>query len=250
MASSITVARTIATTQNWLKNAPLLGEGFRIYIATSMDSGKSYVGKTRRTVKERWDEHRSGANSGSKLYLHKAIKKYGADRFDIQEIAASSEQEMNALERLWILVLRTYDKDFGYNLSFGGDGGGHPTEEVIAKHRENSLRRGPTRTDVSTDDIIRLYQSGFNLVQVGNELGCSKFMVRQRLLKAGIPRRPVSSHRQFDQTGSKGPRFRHDISTDEIIRLRKSGLPVSRISGIVGLGDEAVKRRLQLHGVK
>lgn len=218
---------------------------FRIYLATSRTSGKSYIGKTSRSIDARWQEHKRARKS--MLPFHKAIRKYGADDFVVKEIAlVDNKEEMDRLEKFWILELKTYIKDFGYNLSFGGDGGGHPTEDVIEKHRANSLKRGPSRKDVNTSDIVALYTSGMSLIEISDRLGCSKFLVRHRLLKAEVPRRPASKRiHPSNRKGELAARYKHSILTPYIISLYHEGLSLTEIGKRVSLSRAAVTERLK-----
>ena len=70
-----------------------------IYKATSKTSGKSYIGKTTNTLKQRVGEHiRKSKKSKHTNHFHNAIKKYGKDDF-VWEIldTCDSEEELNII---------------------------------------------------------------------------------------------------------------------------------------------------------
>lgn len=93
----------------------------RVYRVTNLTNGKSYVGKTKETVRERWQRHCN--LRGNVSLLQKAIAKYGAASFRVEEIAtAVSKDALNSLEREWIQRLSTLAPN-GYNLALGGEGG-------------------------------------------------------------------------------------------------------------------------------
>ena len=73
-----------------------------IYKITNLINGKMYVGKTKRTLAVRFDEH---ARKG-KFLIGKAICKYGKENFR-PEIIATCEtvEEANGLEKYWIKTL-------------------------------------------------------------------------------------------------------------------------------------------------
>lgn len=52
-----------------------------IYCATNKTNGMRYVGKTACGLQKRKRNHESDARKDSRLYFHRAIKKYGADGF-------------------------------------------------------------------------------------------------------------------------------------------------------------------------
>lgn len=89
------------------------------YTLTNRETGDTYVGITTRNVDARWKEHvykASGRNCNT--WLHRAIRKYGVDRFEAQEIAsASSRADLLALE---MVLIR--DRKPTYNQSHGGEG--------------------------------------------------------------------------------------------------------------------------------
>jgi group I intron endonuclease len=91
-----------------------------IYLIRNTQNHKCYVGKTKRSLQQRWHEH-VYASHKSNLILARAIRKYGRDAFVVSILdTCFSEDELNALERFWIEKLSTY-KD-GYNMTRGGDG--------------------------------------------------------------------------------------------------------------------------------
>jgi group I intron endonuclease len=94
-----------------------------VYLATNTANGKRYVGKTRLRLARRWRQHVRDAANGAPLLLSRAIRKYGADAFELSILGeCQSVQEMNALEIDKIAQLRTYDPRVGYNMTRGGDG--------------------------------------------------------------------------------------------------------------------------------
>jgi hypothetical protein len=77
--------------------------------------------------------------------------------------SASTNDELNNLEKLWIITLRSYDKKVGYNASFGGDGGGVPTEDTRARLRaRKSYWRGKKHSE-STKETMRKPHTKFSL---------------------------------------------------------------------------------------
>jgi len=81
-----------------------------------------YVGQTIRTLKQRKSSHLSSSKKGSTYYLHRAIRKYGAENFKWEVIYnAASEEELNEKETYFIKEYNTNSQD-GYNLTEGGRG--------------------------------------------------------------------------------------------------------------------------------
>lgn len=97
---------------------------YQVYVVVNKSNGKMYVGFTERELKIRWQKHLVKANEGSQCTLHKAIRKYGRDNFDIRMIDEYSTREaMLAGEIEYIAYFDTYKSEYGYNDTPGGDGG-------------------------------------------------------------------------------------------------------------------------------
>lgn len=97
-----------------------------IYKVTNNVSGKIYIGKTKRKIRDRWLEHiRDAKNYPFKnIPLHKAIIKYGAENFRIETIETNiPEEELNYKEKYYIKKFNSTNSSIGYNATVGGDGG-------------------------------------------------------------------------------------------------------------------------------
>jgi group I intron endonuclease len=117
-----------------------------IYKITNVVNGKIYIGQTSTSTSQRWREHVSDSRSPKRrFYLHAAILKYGVENF-ISEVlgSASTKQELDLLEKLWIAGLNTTNPQKGYNCTSGGGACVHgpssraltapgPTRETVAK---------------------------------------------------------------------------------------------------------------------
>jgi group I intron endonuclease len=98
-----------------------------IYKATS-PSKKIYYGKTGRILNVRINEHKIKSKI-EKKHFYLAIKKYGIDNFEWETIEKFQEnteekltQILNERETYWIKKDRTYLREFGYNMTLGGEG--------------------------------------------------------------------------------------------------------------------------------
>ena len=113
-----------------------------IYLVTNLIDGKMYVGKTEKEIRERWKTHIENSKNPKRHqeYLYRAIRKHGLDNFSLQCITETeSADDLNQLERLWILSLCTH-APHGYNMTYGGDGV-PGTPEVREKIRLKAVGR-------------------------------------------------------------------------------------------------------------
>ena len=96
-------------------------------------NGKGYVGKTIQGILGRKRGHLAGASAGSDLLFHRAIRKYGIDAFEWSVLCEDDDEEwLFLMEQKWIKRLGTKTPT-GYNLTDGGEGGLHPSEQTIRK---------------------------------------------------------------------------------------------------------------------
>jgi group I intron endonuclease len=95
-----------------------------VYLVTNSANGKRYVGITTASLEQRWYQHRWLAAKGATQALYKAIRKYGAEQFQIEPIdTANTLEELLVKERAHIERLGTFTKNGrGYNMTLGGDG--------------------------------------------------------------------------------------------------------------------------------
>ena len=91
-----------------------------IYQITNKINGKIYIGKTERTVQERWSEHcRDYVKEQCEIRpLYRAMKKYGVENFSIELIEETDNPEER--EIFWIEQKGSFK--YGYNATMGGDG--------------------------------------------------------------------------------------------------------------------------------
>ena len=102
---------------------------FTIYCHIHTESGRRYVGLTKRTMMWRWNRHVYAANKQTRGWSHfaNAIRLYGKDAFSHEVLeSCDSLEEANAAEIKWIEHFRTRDPEYGFNLAKGGAHTPHP----------------------------------------------------------------------------------------------------------------------------
>ena len=100
-----------------------------VYKITNKLNGRSYVGKTTRSIEERFGEHARH----KKFLVDKAICKYGRENFLVEVIEeCETIEQLNEREIFWIAELNTKVPN-GYNLTDGGEGTLNPSKETRAK---------------------------------------------------------------------------------------------------------------------
>jgi group I intron endonuclease len=221
-----------------------------VYLATNLVTLKFYVGKTSRTVEERWKEHQDDARYGADKHFHRSIRKYGADNFDIQIIGeVGTAEEASNLERIWILLVESYKPEFGYNMTFGGEGM-RSTEEVRKKISETKKSQNIKWTDerflkqslnLPSDLLIEAYSKGFSCVEIGKMFDTTDCTVAKILRKNGV---------EIKKNPLKGRPKRPDLIVDTIIReYVEERKTLQQIAGMHGVSRVTISRKLRERGV-
>jgi group I intron endonuclease len=103
-----------------------------IYQITNTVNGKIYIGKTTKTIEERFQRHTYNANAKSQTHLYRAIRKYGTEAFITTELESGFDNEdaLNEAEIRYIAELNPH-----YNMTAGGEGmsGFNPSSETRKK---------------------------------------------------------------------------------------------------------------------
>lgn len=104
-----------------------LYEGF-IYCITNCINNKKYIGQTSKTIKDRWQQHKSRARVGEiDMAICAALNKYGVDNFKIELVekyCCKTKEELSDLlndkEIYYIDKYNSLADENGYNLTRGG----------------------------------------------------------------------------------------------------------------------------------
>ena len=104
-----------------------------IYVLCNRNNGNCYVGKDE-NLGSRAKRHLALKDPGCEA-IHNAIKKHGANNFDVELIRYPniSHEALCEVETWKIRQLRSHRSQGGYNLTFGGDGLDPETAREIAR---------------------------------------------------------------------------------------------------------------------
>ena len=107
-----------------------------LYIHINKVNNKKYVGITKENPKRRWRRNGDGYKNQT---FGRAIEKYGWENFE-HKILFSNLNELEAInkEKFVIKYYSTYNPNFGYNMTFGGESYKH-TEESKKKSSEAKI---------------------------------------------------------------------------------------------------------------
>lgn len=109
-----------------------------VYIIKNLINGKKYCGIAKR-INIRWNGHKSCAKKKIKHPLYNSMNKHGIDNFIMEPIFLfDTRNEAKEMEMNLISCFKLQNREFGYNLTKGGDNGGGL---VGHKHSEETKRK-------------------------------------------------------------------------------------------------------------
>jgi len=145
-----------------------------IYKIRNIINGNIYIGKTVATIQHRWNDHIYSALNNDKdgnCPLHRAIRKYGKDAFQLELIEQCDDNLGSEREIYWIAYYDSYNN--GYNATIGGDG------NPIYNYNE----------------ILRLWNEGKTNKAICSILGCDKGVVTNALYSFNVDKSELLKRR-------------------------------------------------------
>ena len=117
-----------------------MSRNYKVYVHINKINGKSYYGITSRKVEYRWV---NGKGYQKQPYFWNEINKYGWDNFTHEVLFNNlTKDEAEWLEKMYIALYDTTDRENGYNISFGDTQKGcKRTEEQRKRISEGHKKR-------------------------------------------------------------------------------------------------------------
>lgn len=137
-----------------------------IYKITNKINNKIYIGETTTTLAKRWRDHiRESFNEGHgyNYPIHMAIRKYGLEYFNFEEIEQCEDEVRFAREHYYIMFYNSLTPN-GYNILVCGIGS----------------------VKVPIEAIIESWYEGLGTKEIGLKLGIGRQTVAEHLKANGI----------------------------------------------------------------
>lgn len=123
-----------------------------VYIHRNKINNKAYIGTTQQKPERRWQ---NGYGYKNNSHLWRAIEKYGWDNFEHIIFANNlSQNDASHIEKLLIALYDTTNREYGYNISTGGD-----CSHLGIKHSEETkqILREKTKERLSVSENHPMY---------------------------------------------------------------------------------------------
>lgn len=133
-----------------------------IYCVTCLLTGKLYFGQTVTPIGDRWVRHLSSSKKGSNHKFHRAIRKYGAENFIVEEVLTVSAPTKEILKKKldyveMRLIKRFNTKIDGYNSTDGGDKG--TVGLKMSEEAKKKISEAKRRENLSAEQRKKLSES-------------------------------------------------------------------------------------------
>ena len=146
-----------------------------IYQITNQINGKIYIGKTERTIQERWREHCEDYLR-ERCYdrpLYRAMRKYGLFNFTIELLEETDNPEER--EIFWIEQKGSFKH--GYNATMGGDGKKYIDYDLVVATYKNSgiIKETAKILGICEDTVHKILKQKDISIKPTSEINKEKF---------------------------------------------------------------------------
>ena len=239
-----------------------------IYKATNKINDKCYIGKTVRTLVERKAGHESYAkNMLSNSVFHKAIRKYGSEKFEWEVIeSCKTEDDLNLAEEWYIKKFKSYVND-GYNLTYGGEGsiGRITSNETklkigLGNKGKEAWNKGLTKgIDIRVLDYSKKLEVSRSIKMKENMSKARKRWIKNNPDKAfkhleflitdeAKEKRKNTIKKNKSYQGKNNPRY-IEIDKKAFLELYNQGVKLSEIAILFNIGLGTIRRRVNKYNL-
>ena len=212
-----------------------------IYQIKNLTNNKSYVGQSI-NIKKRYREHIFSSmhiTKDSNSPIHKAIKKYGHENFQLIILEECAREQLNIKEQFWINKLNTYQN--GYNATLGGDTDSHYNGKEVELYDLNGKYVTSFPTVTMAAEALKVNRSTIYQILQGYRLSCKGYQFKYKNSNKQIM--PYAS-----KQGGKIPVVQLNKDTKEQIAIFESAIAAARaINGDPSCITKVCKNKLKTH---
>lgn len=207
-----------------------------IYSIENIVNHKKYIGQSV-NIKSRWRHHKTDLNSGihDNDYLQKSWNKYGEQNFEFKILEECSNDELNERERYYIDLYNTMNRDYGYNLKFGGQDTNYVAEYVKNKISEGNKKYYEEHPEAKIQSSIKAYKQWSNPEIKAKIMGENNGMYGKTHTEEARKKISEAQKGHISKYRNKTPVFCVELNKlyeDAVVACRELGLNISRAGNI------------------
>jgi group I intron endonuclease len=217
-----------------------------IYKIQNKLNGKIYIGKTEKTLEERFFQHLKNAKRKINRYLYDSMNHYGYENFEVSLVEKCKDPlELSEKEIYWINHHNSLYPN-GYNMTSGGTGGytlgSWSEEERIKLYKKQALTRtGMKRTEDQ--------KNNFKLAAKKRERDMCEKKKKDRSEKIS---RTLKSKYESGELIPNVPRFYGEdhplfisVDIDDVLNLIQNGAKLTDIAKKYNASTGTIRNRLE-----
>jgi len=185
-----------------------------IYCFIHRETLRCYIGQSTR-IGVRFRQHLWHSSNGSLGCFHRAIRKYGIEKFDLEIIELCSPSELSERETFWIKFYDSASINGFNNNEFPGGTQYEKKMSGLTKQRISLSNTGKIRTPEAREKVRR-----FRLQYKVPE------STRAKMREGAKRRKPITEETRQKLIAAR-KLFRHTEETKQKLRLIKTGIPKS-----------------------
>lgn len=180
---------------------------YKIYKITNIINNKCYIGFTKKNLQQRFKEHIyesfNKKCAGYNYIIHKSIRKYGENCFNIDELFCSWDRDycLKEMEKYFITEYNSYvgwENSNGYNQTLGGQaamlGKTHSTKSKL-KMSQNHNHQKPMMGKIHSEESKLKMSSSRKKLKNVKELSSNAGKISQQNYKNDPVRQKIFSER-------------------------------------------------------
>ena len=233
-----------------------------IYKITNKINRKVYIGQTKKTIEERFQEHLKKAKIHTNRYLYDAMNKYGYNNFQVSKIEECDNAKLDEREIYWIAFYKSNNKQYGYNMTAGGGGGDTWINNLHKKETSKKLslaQKGKKHNMSQTwrDNIIKSNQEKKTILINKNDLekDIKNFMSIEDICKKyNISRKTFYNKCKefFNKTPTeiRGDKLKHsnslkiELDIQQIEKYIQQNKTLKEMAKLLNVSQETVRRAI------
>jgi group I intron endonuclease len=213
---------------------------YSIYIIRNKTNSKLYVGQTN-NMKRRQGRHKYEAFTKlNNKPIYRSIRKYGLDNFEFIEIEQHTKETIDEAEQFWVQFFRSNKKEFGYNLTGGGQ---LATKTVVIKPRTPSML-GKHHSEETKQSMSEQRQGAGN-----SFFGKQHSQQSKQLMSQNPNRKFFGADNPFYGKKILGSANSFAKLTDEIVlqarKLHREGMTFVQLSKMLNVSESAISRAIR-----